>query len=738
MGCTASKLDNEDTVRRCKDRRRLMKDAVYARNHLAAAHSDYCRSLRITGSALTAFATGEPLSISDQTPAVLLRTPSSLSPPPPPPPPSQPRTFPSPSLHQSPPPPPPPPHIISSRRYHRKPPMKLPHILSDSSPSSSPRSEIANRSTRNYAPNYTWKTNSNYCSSPSHSQASSVWNWDNFYPPSPPDSEYFNRRNNNKDEDKASSTYSKYNYNREKKHPNHGEEQQEEEEIEREEVQCSEWGDHEHDQYSTTSSSEVDDDKDSRSEVRTQSNFAPSAKNNPPPAMNKSEKSDDTRQQDDMSIVVRHRDLAEIVAALNEYFEKAAAAGDQVSEMLETSRAQMDMNFRQMKKTVYHSSGMFSNLSSRWTSKPPLGIKYKFEPGSIHESVGNKSLCSTLERLLAWEKKLYQEIKARESVKIEHEKKLSTLQNQEYRGEEEAKLDKTKVSIKRLQSLIVVTSQAVSTTSTAIIGLRDCELVPQLVELCHGFMYMWKSMNQFHEIQNQIVQQVKGLINKTTKGESTTDLHRQSTRDLESSISSWHSSFFNLIKFQRDFIHSLHSWFKLTLLPIKTEPTTTTKEKSNAFEFIDEWKLALEFVPDTVASEAIKSFVNVIHSISLKQTEEIKTKRRMETTSKELERKSSGVRNLERKFYRSYSTVGIGVGLDAHDPLSDKKEELAVCQRRVEDEMVRYSKAVEVTRAMTLNNLQTGLPGVFQAMTSFTGLTKEALEIACGRSYTIK
>lgn len=62
-------------------------------------------------------------------------------------------------------------------------------------------------------------------------------------------------------------------------------------------------------------------------------------------------------------------------------------------------------------ETVYHSSGVFSNLSSSWTSKPPLAVKYKFEPGSIDEPGGSKSLCSTLERLLAWEKKLYQEIK---------------------------------------------------------------------------------------------------------------------------------------------------------------------------------------------------------------------------------------------------------------------------------------------------------------------------------------
>lgn len=75
---------------------------------------------------------------------------------------------------------------------------------------------------------------------------------------------------------------------------------------------------------------------------------------------------------------------------------------------------------------------------------------------------------------------------AREGLKIEHEKKLSKLQSQEYKGENEIKLDKTKASITRLQSLIIVTSQAVTTTSTAIVRLRDTDLVPQLVELCHG------------------------------------------------------------------------------------------------------------------------------------------------------------------------------------------------------------------------------------------------------------
>ncbi|KAK8479937.1 hypothetical protein V6N13_021027 [Hibiscus sabdariffa] len=827
MGCTASKLDNEDTVRRCKDRRRLMKEAVHARHHLAAAHADYCRSLRAAGSALSTFAAGEPLSVSDETPAVFLHAAAPSPQPttnliPPRAPPS-----PSPSLHPPPPPPPPLspspssptiatsklPHILSAssipsaapnRRRPRKVPPKLPHILSESSPCSSPQSSKSGFS-NNFFPT-AYQANSTYSATPS--QASSVWNWENFYPPSPPDSEFFDQKlqrqrkqqqqlpyrnhhldsNYPEESEDTETEKSEYDFfrphnlnNRDNVNSVHGKSNFDEE-TEREEVQCSEWGDHDH--YTTTSSSdgdEEDDDVASRSEFGNRSNFGSSMRGeseklhhlhnqNPPPVQPQQQiygaisgKKMDSKSEDagssagsyrtgammDMKMVVRHRDLKEIVDAIKENFDKAAAAGDQVSEMLEISRAQIDKSFRQLKKTVYHSSSMFSTLSSSWTSKPPLAVKYRLDATALHETGGSKSLCSTLDRLLAWEKKLYEEVKAREGVKIEHEKKLSALQSQEYKGEDETKIDKTKASITRLQSLIIVTSQAVSTTSTAIIGLRDSDLVPQLVELCHGFRYMWGSMHQYHEVQNNIVQQVRGLINRSGKGDSTSELHRQATRDLESAVSAWHSSFCRLIKFQRDFIRSLHSWFKLTLLPVSNDNVdgNGNTQLSDAYAFCDEWKLALDRVPDTVASEAIKSFINVVHVISVKQSEELKIKKRTETASKDLEKKASSLRNIERKFYHSYSMVGIGLPdsgpdhgqvLDARDPLAEKKSELAACQRRVEDEMLRHAKAVEVTRAMTLNNIQTGLPGVFQALTSFSALFTETLDSVCARSYHIK
>nr|DAD18388.1 TPA_asm: hypothetical protein HUJ06_019851 [Nelumbo nucifera] len=422
MGCTASKLDNEDTVRRCKERRRLMKEAVYARHHLASAHSDYLRSLRLTGSALADFAAGEPLSVAEQTPSILLRHPSisSYRPPPPPPPPLR---APPPQSPQPPPPPPPfspssSPTIASS---------KLPHILSESSPSSTPRQKPAAK--YNYPFNF--PANSTYCSTPS--QASSVWNWENFYPPSPPGSDFFRRP---KDEDQ----HSDHNHDNQSDHDHshhhldHDENDDDDERTDREEVHCSEWGDH----YSSSSSdtkSENDNegDRDTRSEIGSRSNFGSSVhkeatvKSNYAP-MGKSEKSDDagssvswnagTGEIQDMRLVVKHRNLAEIVAAIKEYFEKAATAGEQVSELLETGRAQLDRSFKQLKKTVYHSSSLLSNLSSTWTSKPPLAIKYRLDAGSLDESGGPKSHCSTMERLLAWEKKLYEEVKAHVHVEI--------------------------------------------------------------------------------------------------------------------------------------------------------------------------------------------------------------------------------------------------------------------------------------------------------------------------------
>ncbi|OAY81811.1 hypothetical protein ACMD2_08861 [Ananas comosus] len=57
MGCVlSSRIEEEDTVRRCKERRRLAKQLLSCRAELAAAQLAYLRSLRNTGATLRQFA----------------------------------------------------------------------------------------------------------------------------------------------------------------------------------------------------------------------------------------------------------------------------------------------------------------------------------------------------------------------------------------------------------------------------------------------------------------------------------------------------------------------------------------------------------------------------------------------------------------------------------------------------------------------------------------------------------
>ncbi|XP_066306331.1 nitrate regulatory gene2 protein-like [Miscanthus floridulus] len=57
MGCR--QIDQEEAVCRCRERKRLMADAVVSRNGFAAAHTGYTVRLKSTGGALSDFAQGE-------------------------------------------------------------------------------------------------------------------------------------------------------------------------------------------------------------------------------------------------------------------------------------------------------------------------------------------------------------------------------------------------------------------------------------------------------------------------------------------------------------------------------------------------------------------------------------------------------------------------------------------------------------------------------------------------------
>ncbi|OMO83512.1 hypothetical protein COLO4_22458 [Corchorus olitorius] len=416
-----------------------------------------------------------------------------------------------------------------------------------------------------------------------------------------------------------------------------------------------------------------------------------------------SEFSKDTGSELAMVVSRNTKELVEIVKEVDEYFLKAADAGSQLSVLLEVSNSSFSTQCK--------------------GGEDRIG-------GNLGASVVGTSHCSTIERLYAWEKKLYQEVKNAEAIKIEHEKRVAQLRKLEVKRADYIKTEKTKKEVEKLESQMMVAAQAIETTSTEIIKLRESELYPQLLDLVKGLMCMWRSMYEIHQVHTHIVQQLK-YFNFIPSNEPTSEIHRQSTLQLELEVQQWHLSFCNLVKAQRDYIQSLAGWLRLSLFQFSKNPLLRTSQESKIYSFCEEWHLAVDRIPDKVASEGIKSFLTVIHAIVVQQAEEYKQKKKVDSAFKDFEKKAAELRSMESK-YGPFSMPEM-----SKDPIADKRTKVEILRAKAEEEKSKHEKSVSVTRAMTLNNLQMGFPHVFQAMVGFSSVCMQAFESVYNQAKSI-
>nr|GMC57430.1 nitrate regulatory gene2 protein [Ipomoea batatas]GME13502.1 nitrate regulatory gene2 protein [Ipomoea batatas] len=446
-----------------------------------------------------------------------------------------------------------------------------------------------------------------------------------------------------------------------------------------------------------------------------------------PPSVVSQYSKDTTATTSDLAVVVstKSKDLVEIIKELDEYFLKAANAGAQLSLLLEVP------------------TGTISDQRSSGKSLGPLLWSFRSSPKwngfgrCCDESIGNgicvggggdggSSHCSTVERLYAWEKKLYLEVRNAETLKLEHEKKVAHLRKLEMKRADYVKTEKAKKEVEKLESQMMVASQAIETISAEIVKLRESELYPQLVNLVKGLMYMWRSMYESHQVQTHIVQQLK-YLSAILPTDPTSEIHRQSTLQLELEVQQWHLSFCNLVKAQRDYIQSLTGWLRLSMFQLSNKLVQKTGQDSSVYSFCEEWHLAVNNAPDKVASEGIKSFLSVINAIVVQQTDELKQKKRLDLSVKELEKKANELRSMESK-YGPYSMSDTSRSTSGKNPVGLRQVKVDTLRARAEDEKAKYDKLVGVTRAMTLSNLQMGLPHVFQAVTGFANVCTHAFE----------
>lgn len=603
MGCSSSKLDDEEAVQLCKDRKNFIRKAVEHRTKFASGHTAYLRSLKRVSAALKDYVEGdEPREFS----------PGSLTTPPVP---TTKKTTPrfitiSPNSF-----------TIESKVNYLRAGGANPSVFVEEQPLGSP--ETMRVESFNQSPVYQYATDS-FFPMPSQSPPSSIFHYSqpNFPPPSPQRSsqwdffwnpfsslDYYGypARNNDVFDDDINGLQQV----REEEGIPELEEETEHEEIDNHRVirrskvhvNC----DHE-DEVSVEDVDDDDDDDDDDDEFETDGGDETEAEHqeDSPPLMNRSrnlevskaessaevvnngmadvvsnQESGKTEGTPGFTVYVNRRptSMSEVIKDLEAQFTIISDSAKELSAMLEANRAQYSSTSHELTAmkilnpvALLRSASSSRSNSSRFLMNSSGSSKddgYASSSDLSDEScMLHNSHQSTLDKLYAWEKKLYQEVKAGERIRIAYEKKCAQLRNHDIKGDDHPSIDKTRTAIRDLHTQIKVSIHSVEAVSKRIETLMDQELQPQLLEMIQGLLRMWKVMADCHQTQKRTLDEAKTLLAGTPSRPKMctpvhpSDPHRlaRSASNLESELQNWKSCFESWITSQRSYIHAITGW----------------------------------------------------------------------------------------------------------------------------------------------------------------------------------
>ncbi|KAL0917518.1 hypothetical protein M5K25_012584 [Dendrobium thyrsiflorum] len=212
-----------------------------------------------------------------------------------------------------------------------------------------------------------------------------------------------------------------------------------------------------------------------------------------------------------------------------------------------------------------------SSISSSSSCKKQLALAHTFESGdgggdfSEEFCMISGSHSCTLERLYAWEKKLFDEVKASETIRKEYDHKCRLLRHQYARGLSIEAIDKTRAAVKDLHSQLRVSIQAVDYISQKIEKLRDAELQPQLLELIHGLIRMWKVMLECHHTQFITISLAYHV--RSSRIALNDESYRQILMHFHDEVNCYLSCFTSWINAHKSYLEALNMWLQKCILP---------------------------------------------------------------------------------------------------------------------------------------------------------------------------
>ncbi|XP_040998689.1 LOW QUALITY PROTEIN: nitrate regulatory gene2 protein-like [Juglans microcarpa x Juglans regia] len=444
------------------------------------------------------------------------------------------------------------------------------------------------------------------------------------------------------------------------------------------------------------------------------------------------------------------RDLQEVVKEIRDEFETASSYGKEVGLLLEVGK--MPYQPRSAALRVIISRIWYSVAPSKFSSPPRSRVSVRLSSrtmkiakayyGESGKDFNMKSgnLSSTLDKLYEWEKKLYKEVKDEERLRASYEKKCKRLKVLDDRGAESSKIDATRASIRKLQTKINVCIRAVDVISRRINKLRDEELQPQLTQLIHGLIKMWKCMLNCHQKQFQAIMESKSRSLKANAG-FYRDSGLKATLELEMELLNWCSRFNNWINTQKSYVHSLNEWLLRCLDKEQEEtpdgPAPFSPGRIGAppiFIICNDWYQAMVRISEKSLSSSLHEFALSLHQLWERQDEERRQRIKAEYLSKDFEKQLRTLRMemgrmeldhdaMSDKTVVSKVTSGSGVS-----PLDDLKVDLDSMRKRLYEERARHKETVKQVHDEASNGIQAGLVPIFEALEKFTSEALKAHE----------
>ncbi|GAB2219109.1 hypothetical protein Droror1_Dr00006738 [Drosera rotundifolia] len=289
----------------------------------------------------------------------------------------------------------------------------------------------------------------------------------------------------------------------------------------------------------------------------------------------------------------RPTSMDEVIKDLEEQFMAICNAANEVSALLEAGRAQYSSPSSELSAMkILNPVALFRSASSRSSSSRFFGNSSSSRDESSDSSSGDfyeessmvsGSHQSTVGKLFAWEKRLYDEVRLGEKIRLAYEKKCNQLKSQDVKGDDPSAVDKTRSAIQDLHTQIKVSIRSIEAVSKRIEALRDKELQPQILELVLGLSRMWKVMAECHQTQKYTLDEAKYLLagtpSKLNKAKQHTSISAsdpsrlaRSAANLETEIRNWRSCFESWITSQRSYVHALTSWL---LRCMRCDPDTS-------------------------------------------------------------------------------------------------------------------------------------------------------------------